>query len=366
MTEFEFVKLNFDNTDLTEEERILQNKRMSRMMKKARENAKLDKCYYCGAKNPQYCNSHSIPQFTLRNIAQNGMLLYTNKLVKVPCEKEEKGINESGTFKMICRECDSKIFVNYENPDNYLGEITPKMLAETSLKNYLKSISKRLIEIELYKQVYSLTDNPFIIEQLDQKQLINHADLGEYQRNYEKAKRIAKKDWKNEYYMIYKKKLDYVIPVAFQSNLALVCDLENNIINDIYNEDAKYRQQDIQLSVFPLKDCSIVLLFIDSNSKRYRPFYKQFERLSEDEKLEVLNYIMFLYSEDIFFSPTVEEAMIESKELAELTKTTTDLVATKSNPFEEDDDYTEAVKKQFGLKDRVDIPNFLSEEYKVN
>lgn len=365
MDEFEFGQLDLDTTDLTKDEIISLNKKMAKIIKQARENAKINKCYYCGTENIQFCNSHSIPQFALRNIAIKGELLYTNKLMKLPFEKEEKGINEAGTFKIICRDCDSQIFSDYENPEKYYGEITPKMLAEISLKNYLKIISKRLVEIEMYNQAYTLTQNPINIGIINQKQKINNIDLNEYKKSYEKAKRVSKKNWDNEYYLIYAKKLDYVVPIAFQSNLALVCDLENNIINDIYIEDEKYKIQDIQLAIFPLKDCSIILLFMDSNNTRYRKFNKQFNKLSEDEKLEVLNYIMFLYSEDIFISPSMEKVMLDSKELIQLSKSTADMIAFKDNIFKENVNYLEAVKEQFSLINRKRIPNFLSREYAI-
>ena len=62
----------------------------------------------------------------------------------------ENGVNKAGTFHLICNDCDSKIFSDYENPDNYSNQPTPKMIAQMALKNSLKSISKRLFEIELF------------------------------------------------------------------------------------------------------------------------------------------------------------------------------------------------------------------------
>ena len=188
MNEFKFGRLEIDTKDFSNEELILINKRMSKIKKIAQENAKLNKCYYCKKENIQYCNSHSIPKFALKNISINGELLYTNKLIKLPFEKEEKGLNEAGTFKIICRDCDSYIFKDYENAENYLTVPTPKMLAEISLKNYLKIISKRLVEIEMYDQAYSLTTNPFNIKMLDEKQKINRIDLKEYEKYSKKQK----------------------------------------------------------------------------------------------------------------------------------------------------------------------------------
>lgn len=62
---------------------------------------------------------------------------------------DEKGIREAGTFQLICRECDSVIFQEYENEDNYKKEPNGMMLAQIAMKNYLKAISKRLNELEI-------------------------------------------------------------------------------------------------------------------------------------------------------------------------------------------------------------------------
>lgn len=361
--DYTFRNVGFDLTNFDQNELILLRKQMSSFLKQARENAKLDKCFYCGKNNPQICNSHSVPEFLLKNIAIDGELLYTNLLVNIPTEKEKKGLNEAGTFRIICRECDSKIFKSYENPENYLTLPTPKMLAEISLKNYLHVISKRLIENELFKQAHTLTANPLMLDYMSKKLKINQLDLSEYRKAYEKAKRIAIKNWENEYYIIFFKKLDYVVPIAYQSNIALICDIEGNIINDIYNTDEKYKIQDIQLCIFPLKDSSIILLFMDNNNKRYSKFNKQFKRLDDEEKLELLNYIIFKYSEDIFFSKKIEETMTSSEELKRVIRSTADITCSTYNLLGEKINYDKAVREEFNLNNKKDIPNFLSKKF---
>ena len=59
------------------------------------------------------------------------------------------GVNKSGTFNYICRECDAKFFQDYENPDNIIHPPTDKFLAEIAVKNMLLQLSKRANEQEL-------------------------------------------------------------------------------------------------------------------------------------------------------------------------------------------------------------------------
>lgn len=65
----------------------------------------------------------------------------------------EKGINNSGTFKYICDNCDNTFFKDYESEESLLGDITDKMLAEIALKDELLNVAKRSQEKELYKQM---------------------------------------------------------------------------------------------------------------------------------------------------------------------------------------------------------------------
>lgn len=132
------------------EKKVEYRKKLGKLFGESRKDAKSEVCFYCGEKCSSFCNSHSIPAFFLRNIALEGNLYSNNKLVSLPLLDEDKGVNQSGTFQIICRDCDSKIFSEYENPDNYENVPTSKMIAQIAMKNYLKSISKRKFEIALY------------------------------------------------------------------------------------------------------------------------------------------------------------------------------------------------------------------------
>ncbi len=167
--------------------KIEYKKQFGKLLAKSRRDSKLSECYYCGSPCSSFCNSHSIPAFCLKNIAVNGDVFYSNKLVNLPLLDYEKGVNDSGTFHLICRECDSKIFSDYENPDNYQDKPTPKMLAQIAMKDYLKSISKRLFELSLYDNINSELGMPK--GRYEQQQAVNSMDLQEYIDGFKRAKR---------------------------------------------------------------------------------------------------------------------------------------------------------------------------------
>ena len=109
----------------TEEEKELlrtdlsYKKRINKLFKKARAESKRETCYYCGKPVSSFCNSHSIPKFCLKNIAVKGKVLTLNSILDNPLMDTQKGVKEAGTFHLICNDCDSKIFSDYENSENY-------------------------------------------------------------------------------------------------------------------------------------------------------------------------------------------------------------------------------------------------------
>ena len=333
-------------------------KKLSQILKRARQEAKKEYCYICGKNVSSFCNSHSVPRFCLANIATYGKVSTLNAIIENPFLDTEKGINKAGTFHLICNECDSKVFADYEQPDNYADCPTPKMLAQMALKNSLKSISKRLLEIELFK---SISKNSVHAQTFgEMKNVINEMDLKEYIDSYKKAKKALDKNSTSDYHVCYYKKLDYVVPIAFQSSLALIVDFNGNIINNVYDHSPKYKIQSLHISIFPLKSETVIVMFVENEDRRYSPFFKQLKKLPLDEQLAALTLIIYLYSEDMYFSNFIENEVCENKRLCEAARTSSDIVADMPffDPFEK-------LKQSYSLEKRFEIPNLLSEKYKM-
>jgi len=348
----EFLEDKDANIDIIESK-----KKFNSIIKKSKDNAKLNKCYYCGKETTSFCNSHTIPHFCLKNITADGMLCTTNAIIKNPLYNELKGLNNSGTFHIICRDCDKKTFADYENPENYIHPPTQKMLAEISLKNNLQWISKRLNETEFYKlPELNKSDNNLC----EYRNEINALDLKEFKDSYNKAKKIIEKNSNTGYYLCFYKKLPYVVPIAFQSTIAVVIDFEGNIINDIYNFSPDYEIRNINLCVFPLESESVIFMFIEDGDKRYRKFYKQFNKLSNEDQLLSIVYMMFAYSEEIYFSKTILNEIQNNTKLCNIGKTSLDMIS--ETPFFNS---LEVLKSELSFENRKGIPNLLSEKYKI-
>jgi len=136
---------------------------MNKLLSEARKAAKPDKCILCGEKQTSFCNSHSVPQLSLRNITDNGKVLHASALMGIDIIDIEKGVNNSGTFHFICNSCDGTFFQDYENEQNLKSKPSDKVLAEIAVKNFLLQLSKRTQEEELYKELqrqFNAYNNP--------------------------------------------------------------------------------------------------------------------------------------------------------------------------------------------------------------
>ena len=87
------------------------SKYLSELSNKSRSDSKPSHCFYCQEKNNRFCNSHSVPASFLKNIAIAGKIYTTNIIIDLPILETEKGVNNSGTFQIICRKCDSEVFI---------------------------------------------------------------------------------------------------------------------------------------------------------------------------------------------------------------------------------------------------------------
>jgi len=341
---------NFER-EFMEEHKVEFSKKLSEFKRESRKKSKPTKCLACKKETTQFCNSHSVPASFLRNIAVAGKVFTNNKILDIPALDVEEGVNKTGTFRVVCRDCDSKIFQEYESSANYEHTPTNKMIAQIAMKNHLRNIGKRRNELALYQNLKEL--DKFDSESLAGMLEVSNLDLNEYLNGFKRAKKVIDKNWENEYYLFFYEKLDYVIPLAFQGEVSLHFDLDGNIINDVYNNSKRYKIQTLHISVFPLENSSVLMLFIDKRSTRYRGFYQQFKTLNSGDKLSLINFIIFSYAEDVFMSKKVRDIFLKNKNLQAVSGLTSIQVPSVFN------NENQSLKDAFDFSKMNTIPNFL-------
>lgn len=287
---------------------------MSRLVKSSKQKAKLKVCPLCGKEQTSFCNSHSIPQFVLNNIAVNGKLLQFAALAAYkPMIEEnlvdiEKGIKNSCTFQFICRECDSKLFSDYEDEISLCKLPTRRMMAEIDVKNSLLMLYKRLYELPMYE---SLAE---ILTTVDQGNAIEFKsyDVRDHYNDLSESMRIVAGEHSAGYKLLYWNVLPYKVPLACQTHLALEKTILGNRINDIYSNDPNYAIQNAHLCVFPLKDKTAIILFYPKRNKRYMALEREFNCLTEKAKLQYISYLIFSQTENFVLSPAISKELLQN------------------------------------------------------
>lgn len=354
-----FTKMMTLETDFSTlgDKKITVNKFASRINRKARERAKEDTCCVCGKICTSFCNSHSIPQFALHRIAENGKVAQVLQ-GEIPTMGDDTGLNSAGTFRLICRECDSSIFQKYENPNAYSKQPTEQMLAQIAMKNELHMISKRKHEIELYNLMEQRFDN---FHSIGTGKSIEELDLAEYQTSLQYALKTISGNKEDRYHLCFYRLLDYVVPMSTQSSLCLIADFEDGIINNIYNLSEQYHMASIHVAIFPLHKTSVVMLFVESGIKRYRKFIRQLNKLDPEDQLAAINYMVFSYTENTFICPSVYKKVKKNANFMEVCRKTT--IAQTSVAFV---DPINVAIEDYSFSKRNSIPNLLGQEYAIS
>lgn len=357
-------KFKFSSKDKEEYNRIKLefNKFMSNINKNARKEANKGECYLCGKRMTSFCNSHSIPKFCLKNITTDGMIYSLNAAIEMPFMKEEVGVNSTGVFHLICQECDNSEFLEYENPDNYAKEPTSKMLSQIAMKTYLKEIHKKSINKKCYEKIYEMLKAKGYEFMMGNRLDVTELDLEDLKKDFKYTRRELLKGRDNTaWYMCYYKKLHYTVPFAFQNKITLISGLKNETINNVYKyTGGRDEPNDLHICIFPLDGFSVVILFVKDGSKKIRTFYKELRKLGPDDQLHVITYIVFLYSEEVYMSKSLEEIVKSNKALKEASSKDTSVYSVGCLNVEK---AIQVAKEAFDLSKRTEFPNLLSEEY---
>lgn len=339
----------------TKEKAIMENKFFSRLETKARANTKSNTCYLCGRTCDGFCKSHSIPKFVLKRIAKKGKVISFIDREMQPYA-HDSGVNNAGTFFIICDNCDNTVFQKYENPDSYEQQPADVMLAQIAMKNYLQMIWKRTVENEMYRLL--MQRKPESKTQAKVKIFWGQEDLANYTKRFSYAKENLTQH--DGYHLCYYKKLDYVVPLATQSAITLLCDFEDQIINNIYNPEDNTSIEPIHISVFPLESSTVIMMFIEQGEKKNRRFYRQLKKLPENDQLAAINYIIFSYTENVYVYGPVADMVQSDIRFKDTYTKTHDYYS-----FQQPNNPLPTAIREFSLTRRNEIPNLLSKEYAI-
>lgn len=354
-------RIEMSSDGFSDDQIIELRKIINGQIKDARKKSRHDKCLLCD-KEGGFCDSHIIPQFCLKNIAWNGKLNSFNTLIDSDFLKKDSGIKDAGIFHLICRSCDGKVFQNYENAEAYESVPTETVLNQIALKTSLRDIYKHETELEMYKAMKQVMKEKspflsiFINKMFDSQIEARKLDIKECYEIFNTAKENLSSPKKYLKIISYDK-LDFTVPIAFQGMIALVTGVNGETINDNYNYHSSYKVEYLHIAVFPLKQSTAVILFLNDKCTRYEKFEKFLSEATQEKRLEIINRIIFLYAEDYYLSKLLDDDII--RELQEPAKILQDLMTTAPQKS------LKNAVKDYDLRRDFCIPNLLSRDYSV-
>ena len=326
---------------------------------------KPNECILCGNNIASCCNSHSIPQMILKNITKDGYVLWSSICITPNILDSEKGCKNSGTFKFICRNCDQSYFKDYENPTAWNTMPNNTMLAQIALKNVLQQLYKREYQKKFTNELPNLLQldknktDAYNSIYANRANIVCDLDLNEYYKNIYLYKEIIdNKNQKNCFNILFYQVLPYKVPIATQAMITLSRDRNGNVINDINDLSERTIMRNIHLCVFPFSDKTVVLAFYHKKDKKLKKIKTQFNKCSPKQNLQYINWLIFKYTENFFCSINLKTQLqnINIKQL-----------------FNEDSNdmpnlgFTNSINMINYKPVKInEIPNFLSEEFKLS
>jgi len=310
--------MNFNDADFSK----WYSEELSKIVRDYSKQATGGKCYICKEECSSFCNSHSVPQFVLENISKNGLYSTFADIADIKLLKPHTGKNNAGTFRLICKDCDSKFFATYENKkiyDDLSKPISINVLFEIAFKNHLFAINKCNNELSLGVAIINYTEqnNPEYLDIVKQKLHFTLETaalrLNLHEKNYLYDKYCMDKHM-CAYKIVDQFELPYVVPIAFQSEIPMFKDLRGNIVNHFEIEALEVLYM-LHVCIFPLKNKTRILLFRHETDTAYDQFQEDFRQMTQEKKLNVLNFMIFQYSEDFYCNQEVAQKYKQNREL---------------------------------------------------
>lgn len=340
---------------VSREKMISVNKIMSQIYRNSRNEAKRDTCWICNNNCSSFCHSHSIPRLILKNIEENSEVSAPRQADNLEPHKNT-AVESAGVFFNICNTCDSKYFQVYEDENILQSEPTDKMLNAIALKNYLKVIYDRSLEISEEKVYASLGISEIVSS--------NGLSPAEYTvKSIEKELKYALDalllEKTGKYHLCYRKELNYVVPYAAQYSIAMLADLYGNVINNFYTGSSTYKLEYLHISIFPLQHSSVILIFCKNGEKRHRRFIKQLKKLDNLDQLSVINFLTFTGAENVYINKTTYSNMVQNPIFMAACRLTYSIQSNVPKPSKA----LEVAIRAHSFEKRYALPNLLAPQY---
>lgn len=265
--------------------------------------------------------SHTVPFFCLENIKalykKNYGVLTANYIgLRIQFgDKEFVGTNKAGVFYSICSKCDQEKFNVYESENALLYSNPADLVDSIALKIYLNELfNSRFRNFKAKLNHSELTEDQLISSYYESVGKIESSTVEVDIQDFLNDLQYAKKSYENGYRnfrILYHRVLDYTVPIAAQTSIPIARNIDYSILQSVTIQN-KNRLEDLVVCIFPLKEKSVILMFTRIDNKLMKQYNKQFKKLSDDEKLKEIFYLLIRYKgANYFCSPLIKDTLMD-------------------------------------------------------
>ncbi|MCM3711062.1 SEC-C domain-containing protein [Sporosarcina luteola] len=264
---------------------------------------------------PLIKGAHSIQNNRVLNrISKDGHLYHIgSKLTKSGPYPILKKIsrNKASKFFGFCDYHDTEIFKPIELKDYSQEPIENYLFAFRSLTlEYHRKIRVLNQLRDNFKSFPSATLDPMSVNFYRTALL----DFEDYSKDYNSFKKDYLERNFNGLRTVYRK-LDFEIGFATSSAFTVQYDYKGKQINDIYFDKSVDKMPSIYVNVYPIESgTNIIISYLVEDESVYKDYFDQLESLTNEELVSHLNFLIIEYTENVFFSPELVEAMTEKEE----------------------------------------------------
>lgn len=298
-------------------------KEVSQLLNHVEQSSKPNHCIICGKKNVTICNSHIVPQFILKRIADEGMVCYGQSLFDKQNDfiQTKKGVRNAFTFRLICRDCDKTQFSSYENPD---AIINFEKFSNNKKNNFLIEMALKTHLAHIYSKAKSLNLRDSLCHeglQTIHRLGLPTAEEIDIQEHFQYVDSLNKsrKSTSFTFEILYNELLDYEVGLATQTIIAYQYDLTGKQIFDRHNFVTTNLTKYFYLMILPYNGKTRVMFYIERKYKNLvAPIIEQFNELNEEEKLHFLFISLMIYDEQFYINPVLQQKFRKDKKLVKL------------------------------------------------
>lgn len=257
-------------------------------------------------------NAHSVQNNRILNlISEKGHLYEISSEItrKGPIPLFKKiSRNKASTFFGFCDYHDTELFKPIELYDYNEEPIQDFLFA---FRGAALEYHRKQRALNLHRKIFKEHPASLLDERSIRMYRTAQLDVSDWKQDYDLFKRdYMSNDFSNIKTVF--RQLDYEVNFTACSAFAIQYDLVGKQINDIHGDFESEKMPSIFINVYPVEGATNILItYHKQDEATYKNYLTQVGLLDEDRLKEYLNYLIIEYTENIFFSPKMIEAMHE-------------------------------------------------------